>query len=174
MVHDASTAGTPRDPSALPGGRFEGRAAFQQNLRDALHCAAREGWRDIVVCDPTFEDWPLGERAVIDALNAWAAPGRTWTMLAGRYDEVTRRHARFVQWRRTWSHLIDCRAVRSTDLMLMPSCIVGPAWAMRRLDLEHCTGVCSDEARWRVELQQEAKEWLRRSSPSFPATVLGL
>ena len=169
-----STVGDLSPAPDLPTGRFEGRLSFQQNLRDALSAAALEGWREIIVCDPGFEDWPLGERSVVDSLNAWAGAGRKWTMLAGRYDEVIRRHARFVQWRRTWSHLIDCRALRSTDLMLMPSCLIGPGWAMRRLDVEHCTGVCSDEARWRTELQQDVHEWLRRSSPSFPSSVLGL
>lgn len=159
---------------ALPNGRFEGRSAFQQLLRDALAKAADEGWREITMCDPNFEDWPLGEREVVDALQAWARPGRKWTMLAGSFDEVTRRHPRFVNWRRTWSHLIDCRAVRSTDPSQMPSCLIGPGWVMRRLDFEHCTGISGDEARRRVDLQESVGEWLRRSSPSFPSTVLGL
>lgn len=165
----------PLSPSLpLPNGRFEGRSAFQQMLRDALRMAAEEGWREITVCDPNFEDWPLGERVVVDALQAWAKAGRKWTMLAGSYDEVMRRHPRFVNWRRTWSHLIDCRAVRSADPIQLPSCLIGPAWVMRRLDLERCTGIGGNEARRRIELQESLNEWLRKSSPSFPATVLGL
>ena len=175
MATDATDAtNLDQDPAALPNGRFEGRTAFQQLVRDALLQAASEGWREITVCDPTFEDWPLGERAVADALQAWARPGRKWLMLASSYDELVRRHARFVNWRRTWSHLIDCRAVGRADPMLMPSCIIGPGWVMRRLDLERCTGVSTDEARSRVELQESVNEWLRKSSPSFAASVLGL
>ncbi|APW37596.1 hypothetical protein RD110_10690 [Rhodoferax koreense] len=162
----------------LPNGRFEGRAAFQQLLRDALCQAAHQGWREITVCDSNFEDWPLGERAVVDALQAWAGSGRKWTMLADSFDAVTRRHPRFVNWRRTWSHLIDCRAVpghaRRADPSSLPSCLIGPSWVMRRLDLEHCTGISGDEPRRRVDLQESLNEWLRRSSPAFPATVLGL
>ncbi len=165
---------TSAPPPALPSGRFEGRAAFQQLVRDALQCAAQEGWREIAVCDANFEDWPLGERAVIDSLQAWARPGRQWTMLAGSYDELTRRHARFVQWRRTWSHLIDCRSVRGVDPLHLPSCLIAPGWVMRRLDIERCTGISGDEPRRRVELQEMANEWMRRSSPAFAATVLGL
>lgn len=169
----AADDGKPALPN-LPNGRFEGRSAFQQLVRDALLRAAEEGWREITVCDPSFEDWPLGERVVADALQAWARPGRKWLMLAASFDELTRRHARFVTWRRNWSHLVDCRAVGRADPLLMPSCLIAPGWVMRRLDLERCTGVSTDEARARVELQESLNEWLRKSSPSFPATVLGL
>jgi hypothetical protein len=59
-------------------GRFEGREAFRQNVvRDALACAAREGWRELILSDADFHDWPLGERAVIDSLGAWARSGRS-------------------------------------------------------------------------------------------------
>ena len=36
-----------RAGAALPSGRFEGRNDFQQLVRDALACAAREGWREL-------------------------------------------------------------------------------------------------------------------------------
>ena len=45
-----------RHGAALPAGRFEGRNDFQQLVRDALACAAREGWREIILSDATFED----------------------------------------------------------------------------------------------------------------------
>ena len=73
---------------ALPHGRFEGREAFRQRVRDALACAAREGWREIVLSDADFHDWPLGERAVIESLNDWARSGRKLVMLAKTYDEL--------------------------------------------------------------------------------------
>ncbi len=161
-------------PPSRPVGRFLGRAAFQQVVRDALACAAHEGWREIVVSDPTFEDWPLGEREICTSLQAWARPGRQFTMLAASYDQVVRRHARFVAWRTTWSHLIDCRACRSADPQDLPSALVGPVWALRRLDLEHSSGICIEEPQRRLLLQQTQAEWLRKSSPAFPATTLGL
>src|SRR5205814_697130 len=103
------------DGGPLPAGRFAGRAAFQQLVRDALACAAREGWPEIILCDATFEDWPLGERAVAQALQDWSATGRRCTLLAQHYDGVVRRHARFVAWRKTWSHIIEARACVSAD-----------------------------------------------------------
>lgn len=162
------------DDAVLLQGRFEGRAAFQQAVRDALHVAAQEGWREIVLSDANFEDWPLGERAVCADLQAWARPGRRFVMLASRYDELARRHARFVAWRTTWSHLIDCRACRSADAQEMPSALYGPHWALRRLDVVHSRGVAGAEPERRLQIQEALAEWLRKSAPAFPSSVLGL
>jgi hypothetical protein len=77
-------------PGPLLEGRFEGRADFIQLVRDALGVAAQAGWRELILSDASFYDWPLGERAVIDSLNAWARGGRQLTLLAKNYDEVVR------------------------------------------------------------------------------------
>ena len=67
-----------------PRAGFTGREAFRQLVRDALACAAREGWREMVVCDASFEDWPLGEREVVASLQGWARSGRRFVMVARR------------------------------------------------------------------------------------------
>jgi hypothetical protein len=162
------------DVAALPEGRFEGRVAFQQLVRDALRQAAVEGWREIVVCDPDFEDWPLGEREVIESLNAWAKTGRQWRMLASQYDGLMRQHARFVTWRKTWSHIIDCRSSRAVEASAMPSCLLAPGWVLRRLDLAHCAGLSSVDAGTRNTQREQLTELMHQSGPSFPASVLGL
>jgi hypothetical protein len=159
---------------ALPAGRFAGRKAFAQLVREALACAAREGWREIILSDPNFEDWPLNERAVVESLEAWSATGRHCTLLARRYDEVVRRHARFVTWRRVWSHIIEARSCASADPLELPSAIWSPGWVLQRLDLERCNGVSGSEPERRVLLHERLQEWLRKSSPSFPASTLGL
>ncbi|HWI81936.1 hypothetical protein [Ramlibacter sp.] len=158
----------------LPAGRFEGRAAFEQLVRDALATAAREGWREIVLSDPDFGDWPLGERAVAETLQAWSASGRRCTLLARRFDEVARRHARFVTWRITWSHIIEARACRAADPAELPSAIWSPGWVLQRIDLERCIGYAGSEPERRLMLHEALQGWLRRSSPSFPANTLGL
>ncbi len=158
----------------LPSGRFSGRVDFQQLVRRALAQAALDGWREIIFSDATFEDWPLGERAVSESLQAWSGSGRRFVMLAKSYDEVVRRHARFVTWRRTWAHTIECWRCPSADPLELPSAIWSPAWALRRLDLERSTGVCGGEADRRVLLRESLDEWLRKSSPGFPASTLGL
>lgn len=170
------------DPAANPApgaaplwqGRFEGRDAFRQCVRDAFHVAAVEGWREITVSDASFEDWPLGEREVCADLQAWARPGRSFVMLACGYDEVVRRHARFVAWRKAWSHLVDCRACRSADAQALPSALLGPVWALRRLDVVHSHGMAGAEPDRRVHIREALAEWLRKSAPAFPASVLGL
>lgn len=159
---------------ALPSGRFDGPKAFQQIVRDALAHAAREGWREIILCDADFEDWPLGERAVAQSLQDWSASGRRCTLLARRYDGVVRRHARFVSWRKTWSHIIDARACGFADPLDMPSAIWSPGWALRRVDPERSSGYCGSEPERRVLLRESLNEWLLKSSPSFAANVLGL
>ena len=159
---------------ALPAGPFTGRKAFQQLVRDALACAAREGWREIILSDATFEDWPLAERAVVESLEAWSATGRHCTLLARRYDGVVRRHARFVTWRKTWSHIIDARSCASADPLALPSAIWSPGWVLQRLDPERCNGVSGSEPERRVMLYESLQEWMKKSSPSFPATTLGL
>jgi hypothetical protein len=165
-------ASTP--PTGLPSRRFEGREDFRQLLRDALATAAREGWREIILSDASFEDWPLGERAVADSLQAWSRTGRRMLLLAKRYDQVTRQHARFVHWRGTWSHVITATACPQADPLDLPSALWSPAWVLERRDVERSHGYCGSEPERRVALRETLKEWLQKSTPAFPATTLGL
>ena len=158
----------------LLSGQFSGREAFAQRERDALAQAAAEGWRELVLSDATFEDWPLHERAVVESLQAWAKAGRHLTLLATRYDEVIRRHARFVAWRKTWGHLLDCRLCSTAAPTDFPSAIWSPNWFLQRLDPLHSTGVCGTDRERCVQLREQLAERIRNSSPGFPASTLGL
>ena len=161
-------------PDDLPQGRFEGPTEFAQLIRLAFTAAASQGWRNIIICDSTFENWPLGERAVVQSLNDWSGSGRKLTMLAKNYTEVMRRHARFVTWRRTWSHIIECKANTAISHDDMPSALWSPGWVFQRLDLARSTGVSGSEAGRRVALKERLDECLKLSSPAFAATTLGL
>lgn len=158
----------------LPQGRLQGRSAFQQAVRDALLRAAREGWHELIVCDADFADWPLGERAVAEALQDWSRSGRRFRMLAMRYDGLPRWHARFVKWRQTWDHIIECRVCRSSDALAFPSVFWGPSWVMQRIDTGQDVLLCDHEAARRVALRQLLDECRRDSAPGFPSSVLGL
>ena len=169
------------DPQASPDGfpellegRFSGRVEFTGLIRQALEAAARQGWPEIILSDPDFHDWPLGERAVAQALNEWSHAGRKLTILARNYDEVFRRHARFVAWRRTWGHIVECRGSASANAEEIPSALWSPGWVFERLDLQRSAGVAGSEAVRRVALRERLNERLRKSSPAFPATTLGL
>ena len=158
----------------LPSRRFEGRTEFRQLVRDALAHAAHEGWRELILSDPSFDDWPLGERAVAESLPAWSSSGRRITLLARRYDDVLRMHARFVQWRGRWSHIVTAMGCPSAGPLEVPSAVWSPGWVLERLDVERCNGYCGSEPERRLLLRERLTEWLAKSSPSFPSTTLGL
>ncbi len=158
----------------LPSGRFAGREAFEQLVRDALERAAQEGWREIVLCDASFLDWPLRERVVVQSLHAWATAGRRMIMLAARYDEVLRHHARFVEWRKTWSHIVECRVCRDVVPDDFPSALWSKGWFMQRVELEHSAGVCGNDPQRLVQLREALEEKKRHSSPGFAPSILGL
>ncbi|TFY96751.1 hypothetical protein [Ramlibacter rhizophilus] len=168
------TLGEHHGGPALPDARFEGRVQFQQLVRDALACAAREGWRQIILSDADFLDWPLGERELAESLMAWSRQGRRITLLARRWDEATRQHARFVAWRKTWSDIIEARACRNADPLEIPSAIWAPGWMMQRQDLQRWAGLASHDTARRHLLHEELQGWLAKSTTAFPASTLGL
>lgn len=162
------------DTSDRLTGAFSGPTEFAQMVRAALARAASEGWPAMVWSDPTFEDWPLGERVVTESLQAWSRSGRHLVLLAHRYDALIRYKPRFVSWRKTWDHIIECRLCKNLDASEVPSALWSPHWAMRRLDLVRSTGVADLEPARRVLLKEELDECRRQSSPGFSATTLGL
>lgn len=158
----------------LPEGAFDGREAFEANVRLALDVAAQHNWREIVLCDPGFGDWPLGDRSTLAALEAWSRSGRNFTLLAQRFDVFDRVHARFVEWRRTWSHIVDCRVCNAAGAPAVPSAIWTPSWFLHRIDAERSRGVCSRDPERRAALRELIDECLRQGRPGFPASTLGL
>lgn len=170
-----STAPLATQSSQLPQGRMVGREVFQNAIRDALSVAAHEGWMQLVLSDADFYDWPLGERAVVDMLQAWVRAGRTFTMLACHYDAVIRQHARFVQWRVQWSHRIECYACPDTQELNMPSVLWSPHWVLQRIDPEHCVLVADTSAAQKALVHENLTQRIRNQSISgFASTVLGL
>ena len=155
-------------------GAFLGPSEFAEAVRQGIDLAGLEGWSQMVWVDVDFADWPLREKAVIESLQRWVKPGRRLTMIAKRYNQVTLLHPRFVQWRVTWGHLLDCRVVKHLDDSEMPSALLGPAWFLHRRDAERSVGVWSREPRSKLNLKESVDECFRQSSPGFPASVLGL
>lgn len=164
----------PNDTPPLPEGRLSGRQAFADLIRQAFATAAREGWPHMVLCDADFADWPLGEREVVDSLNAWARRGRTMRLLARDYNAVYRLHPRFVQWRATWSHLLEAQGCASASADDLPSVLWSPVWTLQRLDPVRCTMVVSRSPERCVALQERLQQWSLKASPAFPASTLGL
>lgn len=161
-------------PPPMESGRFVGREAFRQQLRDSLQGAAREGWSQLILCDAGFEDWPLNEKSVVDSLQAWARTGRTLTIVAAQYDGVVRQLPRFVNWRRTWGHIVDSRICRQIDAVNFPTVLWSPHWAVQRLDPVRGSGIAGAEPERIVQIREMLQELLKISTPGFPATTLGL
>ncbi|MPM44506.1 hypothetical protein SDC9_91184 [bioreactor metagenome] len=173
--------GTPlAAPLPAPVGRFDGRVQFEDWVRQSLRTAAREGWRELILSDGDFHDWPLGDRDMLETLNAWAAGSRAGgarrcTLLSANFDQVRQRFPRFVQWRTRWEHLLDCRQITVRNVADVPSVLWSPRWALHRLDAERSRGIASADAQFCLDWREKMREWITsRSRPGFPSTILGL
>jgi len=151
------------------------RAEFHAALRAAFAEAATAGSHELWLADNDFADWPLGERDVIESLSQWVASSRKLTLLAHDFDEVARRHPRWVTWRRQWSHVVSCRSNAELEAGEMPTLLIAAGTVTVRL---------SDPVRHRGRIAHDRAEELRckelfdavsqRSEEAFPATSTGL
>lgn len=155
---------------------FTTRSDFVDALRFGLAIAARDGSREVWLADPDFADWPLDEREVLDALTRWALPHRRLTMLANGFDEVARRFPRFVEWRRQWSHVIDCRRPEDDAPPLqMPTVLLLPErFVVRLFDREQWRGSVSRDAADALRCRELVDAISQRCADAFPPTTLGL
>jgi hypothetical protein len=151
------------------------RGEFHDALRQALEQAASDGCRELFISDPDFSDWPLSEPAVVDSLTRWALPHRRLTVLAQNYDEMPRRHPRWVVWRRRWDHVVTCRALESPEVGAVPSLLLAPGLATVRLfDPVHYRASVSTHADDALRAREHLDALLQQSSDAFSASVLGL
>jgi hypothetical protein len=160
-----------------PGGSglITTRNEFHAALRAALVDAANHGARELWLCVGDFADWPLGERAVVESFAQWAATSRRLTLVARHFDELARRHARWVEWRRTWSHIVTCRTNNEIPTGEFPSVLVALGTVTVRLsDTVHHRGRISHEKGEELRCKEMIDAVLQRSEEAFPATTTGL
>lgn len=151
------------------------RGEFHAAVKLGFAEAAASGSREIWLCDDDFADWPLGERAVVDQLSLWAASSRRLTLLARNFDEVARRHARWVAWRRQWSHIVHCRTNNELEAGEMPTLLLASgALSVRLSDPVHHRGLVSYDTADEIRCKEEIDAVLQRSIEAFPATTTGL
>lgn len=153
---------------------FQSRADFRQALHEAFALAAERGCREIRLLDPTFEGWPLSEPEVIECLQRWALPHRRLTLVAHHFDGVARDQARFLAWRRLWSHIVECRAWPQDEGDLPTLWLAPQLRAVRLLDPEHFRGVVEADPAELLRLTEQSDAFLQRSAPAFSAFTLGL
>jgi hypothetical protein len=161
--------------STEPSTLITTRSEFHDALRAALAEAATRGAREIWLCDNDFSDWPLGERAVVDDLTRWAASSRKLTLIARRFDDVARRHPRWVAWRQNWSHIVSCRSNNELEEGGVPTVLLAEGTVTVRLsDTVHHRGRLSHDKVEAVRCREMIDAVLQRSEEAFPATTTGL
>ena len=154
---------------------FDSRSQFRDAVRLLFERVAQLGCKEVVLCDPDFDDWPLDEPVVLDALSRWALAHRKLTLLSGHFDHFDRAHPRWVVWRRTWGHVVDCRAADEQDAADLPSLMVAdPLGAIRRADPRHWRGWAYGQRNDMRRCTEMVDAALQRSAPAFPVTNLGL
>jgi peptidyl-tRNA hydrolase len=161
--------------SNMPSQLITTRGEFLDALRHAFALIAAHGSREVWLCSEDFAEWPIGERAVIEHLTRWASSHRHLTVVARSFDEVSRRHARWVEWRRQWSHVVSCRANTELEAGAIPSVLLAPAVVSVRLaDAVHYRGRLSHEPSDEVRCRELIDAVLQRSEEAFPASTTGL
>jgi hypothetical protein len=159
---------------------FAGRSDFQRVVQETLAWAAEQGCRELHAWDASFVDWPLSDAQVLASLGAWARTGRYLHLLALQYDDVVRRHPRFVRWRRDYAHCITARAVEpelrleaAPESLLLAVAAAGTV-TVRLFDRHLWRGEVSLEAGDRLRSMEWFDAAAQRSSEAFAPTTLGL
>jgi len=151
------------------------RGEFHTALRLAFAEAAAVGCRELWLCDKDFADWPLGERAIVESLSVWAGSHRRLTLIAHTFDEVARRHARWNEWRRQWSHIVHCRSNADLEAGQMPSVLLASdLLSIRLVDSVHYRGRYSHAVADGIHCREMIDAVLQRSEEAYPVTTTGL
>ena len=151
------------------------RAEFLDAVRSSFEIAAHEGAREILLVDADFADWPLNERAVLESLSAWVDSRRSLLLFGDSFDELARRHSRFVEWRRQWAHAVRCRNDPELEASQLPTLVlVAGVSCVRLVDRSHHRGTVSNRQVDLAECRQAVDALLQRSVEAFPVTTLGL
>lgn len=151
------------------------RLEFHEALHEAFAEVARVGCSELWLSDEDFADWPLNEPRVVEQLTQWAESHRKLTVIARHFDEVVRRHARWVEWRRQWSHVVHCRAFEDAESGQIPTLLVAADLVSVRLfDTVHYRGELSRQHTDSLRHRELIDAVSQRCVETFPASILGL
>jgi len=151
------------------------RGEFLAAVRSSFALAAEAGARELVIVDPTFADWPLNDRTVVESLATWIDSGRRLTAFAHSFDALPRSHPRFVDWRRQWAHVVHCRTDTELEPDQVPTLLLAPGLTcVRLLDRVRHRGTVSNRPVDLNECSEAVDALLQRSIEAFPPTTLGL
>lgn len=163
----------PTEPG-LPSGSFEGREAFATAVIAAMQDAARRRAVQIVWLDTDFAHWPLARPELLQALNDWVGGGRKLTLISAHYKVFAQTHARWVAWRRTWSHAVHCLAVHEELATQVPTLLLTNELAVRLHDPVRYRGAVYRDTVDMARCRELLDALSQRTEESFPITTLGL
>lgn len=154
---------------------IEGRDAVVQALGSVLQGLGGNPAREMWWVDTDYLEWPLDDPATLEALTQWARPhGRQLRMVGLDFTPVARRHPRFADWRRHWSHRFEALRPIESERAELPTLLLAGQQAIEVLDRE----------RWRARWLRTPTEWralheqseaiAQRCEPAWPSTTLGL
>lgn len=156
--------------------RIDSRAGFTAALRWAFERSMARQARRIVCTDPSFNDWPLDDAALLARLTAWLRmPQRKLVLLAPQFDDLARRHARFIAWRVDWVHAVEAWSPPEEDRVEMPTLLVDDdSTSLELIDAVHWKGRVDLDSRNARLLRERVDALLQRSEPALPVNRLGL
>jgi hypothetical protein len=138
--------------------------------------AVDEGARRIICCDVDFALWPLDDEALLQSLTRWLhQPQRRLDFLARDFDEVPRRFARFMRWRRDWAHAIHYWQAPAELVGELRCVLVSDGQvSVQLLDAQHWRGRGQVDSRAAHLHRERIDVVLQRSELSFAVNILGL
>ena len=151
------------------------RSEFDQAAKALLCELPQIKPRGLVLVDADFSPWPLADPVVLESLTQWIRlPGRRLRLLGSRFDMIERDQSRFAQWRRSFSHAIECFSPTDVEPADMPSLMLADATGLELLDRERYVARRTTGRRWLVLQHERIDALLQRSETAWPVTVLGL
>jgi hypothetical protein len=165
------------DDTGWPDGPLRSPSDFSTAVRRVIALAAGGGVRRMWWVSPDFEGWRLDDPALLDDLTRWvrAAPVQmTWLVDRAQW---TQRLPRLVDWRRTWSHALDCRVPLPQDepRAELPTLLLAePGPVVQMFDRSMTRGRASASGRDASSAKSMIDVLLQQSTPGFPVTTLGL
>jgi hypothetical protein len=96
-------------------------------------------------------------------------------MLALSFSRVEAQAPRFVAWRKTWSHIVDCRELPDLQAHELPGLLLLRQYAvLQRLDPVRHRGHVKRDAPALARAEEAVKDWSARAVPGWPVYTLGL
>lgn len=154
---------------------FDTHEGFVQSLQGLVRTACERRLRRLVLCDTSFEGWPLESTVLLDSLTTFVRmPGRQVCLFGRSFDALRRTSPRLVAWRRTWAHAVQAARPADPQTEVPTLVLADRALALVVGDRENWRGVLRLDEPEVVRWALETDALIQRSTPDFAAYVLGL